>query len=93
MQSHFPLEVCRNCPYYDQCRPVEYKCVATIKVAMRIAFHVKQQRFLQIDEFHKLTRFRNGIETVLAALQKRHHVDKILGRGYIEEKLFLALKL
>lgn len=89
----FPLNVCRNCPYHDQCHPTEHKRVATIKVAMRTAFHAKQQRFLQTDEFHKLARFRNGIETVPAALRKRHRIDKMPARGYIKTKLFFGFKV
>ena len=38
-KASFPLNVCRNCPYHDQCHPIEHKCVATIKIAMRTAFH------------------------------------------------------
>lgn len=92
-KASFPLEVCRNCPYHDQCQPAEHKRVATIKVAMRTAFHAKQQRFLQTDEYHKLAHFRNGIETVPAALRKRHQIDKMPVRGYIKTKLFFGFKV
>ena len=92
-KASFPLNVCRNCPYHDQCHPIEHKRVATIKIAMRTAFHAKQQRFLQTAEFHKLACFRNGIETVPAALRKRHHIDKMPVRGYIKTKLFFGFKV
>ena len=60
---------------------------------MRTAFHAKQQRFLKTDEFKKLARFRNGIETVPAVLRSRHHVDKIPVRGYIKTKQFFGFKI
>lgn len=67
--------------------------MAIVKVAMRTAFHAKQQRFLETDEFKKLARFRNGIETVPAALRSRHHIDKMPVRGYIKTKLFFGFKI
>ena len=60
---------------------------------MRKAFNAKQQRFLQTAELHKLAWFRNGIETVPAALRKRHHIDKMPVRGYIKTKLFFGFKV
>lgn len=92
-KASFPLATCRNCPYYSQCHPTEHKRVATVKVAMRTAFHAKQQRFRKTDEFKKLTRFRNGIETVPAALRSRHHIDKMPVRGFIKTKLFFGFKI
>lgn len=92
-KASFPLTTCKNCPYYKQCHPKEHKRVATVKIAMRTAFHAKQQRFLNTDEFKKLARFRNGIETVPAALRRRHHIDKIPVRGYIKTKLFFGFKI
>ena len=92
-KESFPLNTCKNRPYYSQCHPTEHKRVVTVKVAMRTAFHAKQQRFLKTDEFKELARFRNGIETVSAALRSRHHVDKIPVRGYIKTKLFFGFKI
>ncbi len=89
----FPIDVCKNCPHNSQCHPVEHKRVATVKIAMRTAFHAKQQRFLKTDEFKKLARFRNGIETIPAAHRNRHYVDKMPVRGYIKTKLFFGFKI
>ena len=92
-KASFPLATCKNCPYHSQCHPKEHKRVATIKVAMRTAFHARQQRFLKTEEFKTLARFRNGIETVPAALRSRHHVDRMPVRGYIKTKLFFGFKI
>ena len=92
-KASFPLDIYRNCPCHDQCRPAGHKRVATIKGAMRTAFHAKQQRFLRTDEFRKLARFQNGIGTVPAALRNRHRVDKMPVRGYIRTKLFFGFKI
>lgn len=89
----FPLNTCRNCPHYKDCHPKEHKRVATVKVAMRTSFHARQQRFLKTEEFKKLARFRNGVETVPAALRSRHHVDKMPVRGFIRTKLFFGFKI
>ncbi len=89
----FPLETCRNCPHYKECHPKEHKRVAIVKVAMRTAFHAKQQRFLQSDEFKEMVRFRNEVETVPATLRSRHRVDKMPVKGYIRTKLFFGFKI
>lgn len=89
----FPLETCRQCPHYKECHPKEHKRVATVIVAMRTTFHARQQRYFKTDEFKKLARFRNGVETVPAALRSRHHVDKMPVRGYIKTKLFFGFKI
>lgn len=92
-KASFPLAACKNCPYHSQCHPKEHKRVATIKIAMRTAFHARQQRFLKTEEFKTLAHFRNGIETVPAALRSRHHVDRMPVRGYIKTKLFFGFKV
>lgn len=92
-KASFPLATCKNCPYHSQCHPKEYKRVATIKIAMRTAFHARQKRFLKTEEFEALSHFRNGIETVPAALRSRHHVDRMPVRGYIKTKLFFGFKV
>lgn len=92
-KASFPIDICKSCPYHDKCHPVEHKRVATVKVAMRTAVHAKQQRFLKTEEFRELARFRNGIETVPAALRSRHGVDKMPVRGYIKTKLFFGFKV
>ena len=92
-KASFPIETCRNCPHYKDCHPHEHKRVATIKVAMRTTFHAKQQRKRGTSEFKILARFRNGVETVPAALRSRHHVDRMPVRGYIKTKLFFGFKI
>lgn len=89
----YPIETCRNCPYYKDCHPKEHKRVATVKVAMRTSFHARQQRVLETEHFKALARFRNGVETVPATLRSRHHVDKMPVRGYIPTKLFFGFKI
>ena len=89
----FPIDTCQNCPHYKECHPKEHKRVATVKIAARTAFHARQQRFLKTDEFKELARFRNGVETVPAALRSRHHIDKMPVRGYIKTKLFFGFKV
>lgn len=92
-KASFPIEVCKNCPHFQKCNPVLHKRVASIKLARRTAFHAKQQRFLETDEFKKLARYRNGVETVPAVLRKRHHIDKMPVRGFIRCKLFFGFKI
>lgn len=73
-KASFPLATCKNCPYHSQCHPKEYKRVATIKIAIRTAFHARQQRFLKTKLFfgfkvagmnaRKLIRYLTGLVKV-----------------------------
>ena len=92
-KASFPINVCRHCPYREQCHPKEHKRVATVKIALRTAHHARQQRFQKTDNFKKYARFRNGVETIPAALRNKHHVDKMPVRGYIKTKLFFGFKV
>ncbi|MFV0341945.1 MAG: transposase [Anaerocolumna sp.] len=69
-KASFPLQTCQRCPHFEQCNPVIHKRVATIKLAQRTAYHAQQQRFIQTDEFKALARYKNGVETIPAALRK-----------------------
>ena len=93
VKASFYIDVCKQCPYFEKCHPVQHKRVATIKVAQRTKFHAEQQRYLKTDEFKKLARFRNGVETVPAALRKRHNVDHMPVRGLIRCKFYFGFKI
>lgn len=67
--------------------------VATIKLAKRTAYHAEQQRYYKTEEFKKYARFRNGVETIPAALRKRHNVDKMPVRGLIRNRNFFGFKV
>jgi len=92
-RASFPIQVCRNCSHFNQCRPRLHKRVATVKLAQRTAYHAEQQRFFGTDEFKTLSHYRNGVETVPAVLRKRHHVDKMPVRGKIRCRLFFGFKV
>jgi len=89
----FPIEVCRNCSHFSECNPKMHVRVATIKLAKRTAYHAEQQRYYKTEEFKKYARFRNGVETIPAALRKRHNVDKMPVRGLIRNRNFFGFKV
>jgi hypothetical protein len=92
-KASFPIQTCQGCPHFEQCNPVIHKRVATIKLAQRTTYHAQQQRFIQTDEFKALARYRNGVETIPAALRKRHHVDKMPVRGLIKCRFYFGFKI
>lgn len=92
-KASFPIETCKGCPHYAECKPVLHKRVATIKLAQRTAYHAQQQRFLETEEFKTLARYRNGVETVPAALRSRHKVDKMPVRGLIKCRFYFGIKI
>lgn len=92
-KASFPVECCSSCPHKKDCRAAIHKRVATVKVAQRTAVHAQQQRFLETEKFKELARFRNGVETIPAALRKRHNIDQMPVRGYIRTKLYFGFKV
>ena len=92
-KASFPIETCKGCPHFSECNPVLHKRVATKKLAQRTAYHAQQQRFLQTDEFKTLARYRNGVETVPAALRSRHRIDKMPVRGLSRCRLLFGIKI
>jgi len=69
------------------------KVLKKVKRRSSIEIVAKKVEKEKTDELKKLSRFRNGIETVPAVLRRRHHVDKIPVRGYIKTKLFFGFKI
>lgn len=92
-KASFLIEICKGCPRFAECNPVLHKRVATIKLAQRTAFHAQQQRFLKTDEFKTLARYRNGVETVPAALRSRHNIDKMPVRGLLKCRFYFGIKI
>lgn len=92
-KASFPIETCKGCPHFAECNPVLHKRVATIKLAQRTSYHAQQQRFLKTDEFKALARYRNGVETVPAALRSRHNIDKMPVRGLTKCRLYFGIKI
>ncbi|WP_334137106.1 transposase [Muricomes intestini] len=92
-KASFPIQVCQNCPCFEQCKPILHKRVATVNVAQRTAYHAEQQRFIGTDEYKELSHYRNGVETVPAALRKRHHIDKMPVKGKIKCGLYFGFKV
>ena len=67
--------------------------VATIKLAKRTSYHAEQQRFFKTKKFSEYARFRNGVETIPAALRRRHNVDKMPARGLLRCRLYFWFKI
>ena len=92
-KASFPIEQCKDCPHFTECNPKLHVRVATIKLAKRTSYHAQQQRFFETEQFKKYARFRNGVETVPAALRKRYHVDKMPVRGLLRCRLYFGFKI
>ena len=92
-KASFPIDICKNCPHFSECNPKMHVRVATVKLSKRTAYHAEQQRYYETEEFKKYARFRNGVETIPAALRKRHNVDKMPARGLIRNRQFFGFKV
>lgn len=92
-KASFPIEQCKGCPHFAECNPQLHVRVATIKLAKRTSYHAEQQRFFKTEKLKEYAHFRNGVETIPAALRKRHNVDKMPVRGLIRCRLYFGFKV
>lgn len=92
-KASFPIVQCKECPHLTECNPHLHVRVATIRLAKRTSYHAEQQRFFETEKFKEYARFRNGVETIPAALRSRHHVDKMPVRGLIRCRFYFGFKI
>lgn len=87
-KTSFPIEQCKSCPHFAECNPQLH-----VRVAKRTSYHAEQQSFFKTENFSEYARFRNGVETIPAALRKRHNVDKMLVRGLLRCRQYFGFKV
>ena len=73
----FDRNHCAGCPYQEQCRPKIHKKVASFITSKNASNRAKSQRNMQSEEFSRLARLRNGVETVPSSLRKNYHLDSL----------------
>lgn len=89
----FHLHQCVNCPHFEKCNPTMKKRTFKKTVSLSSKHRAESQRFRNSEEFSKLTRIRNGVETVPSYLRRSHNVDHMPVRGRLRCKQFFGLKI
>ena len=84
---------CADCANKDKCRPKIYKRTAVLVLSKKSSERATLHRKLQTDEYRKLSRFRNGIESVPSTLRRKYRVDAMPVRGKVRAKLFFGFKI
>lgn len=89
----FPISQCEGCPYRKTCRPKMYKRVAKKIISANAKHRAEQQRSRKTDDFKKLSRFRNGVETIPSILRRKYHVDRMPVRGLVRSRFLFGCKI
>ena len=89
----FDRTVCENCPYFEECNPKVNKRTCRKTVSLTGKRRAEQQRFRSTDEFSRMTKIRNGVESLPSILRRKYHVDHIPARGKRRKSFFFGCKV
>lgn len=87
IRASFNRSCCESCPHREECLAKLYVRTARVKIspdAIRKVELLKEHR--TSEEWKKLARIRNGVETVPSVLRNKYNVDKMPVRGKIRTK-------
>jgi len=89
----FHLKDCKKCPHYDECHPKEFNRTCRKAISVKSKMRAEQQRLRKSDEFSRLTKIRNGVETVPSYLRRAYNIDHMPVRGLKRTKQLFGLKI
>jgi len=89
----FHLKDCKKCPRYKECHPKEFNRTCRKVISVKSKMRAEQQRLRKSDDFSKLTKIRNGVETVPSYLRRAYNIDHMPVRGLKRTKQFFGLKI
>ena len=89
----FEKKKCENCPHRDQCNPKLFNKTSVLFISKKSCERAKSQRQMKTEEFKKLTRLRNGVETIPSILRRKYQIDHMPVRGYLSTKLRFGFKI
>lgn len=84
---------CIVCPHYKDCHPKTFKRVCRKTVSVNAKQRAEQQRMRKTGIFQKLSRFRNGVETIPSILRRKYRIDRMPVRGLIRSKFVFGNKI
>ena len=91
--ASFHREQCEECPYFQKCRPKVNKRTCRKTVSLKGKMRAQQQRERSSGEFSRMTRIRNGVESIPSVMRRKYHIDQIPVRGLIRKAAFIGFKL
>jgi len=91
--ASFYKDKCEQCPFFGICKPKLGAHTARVVISSTGKQRAEQQRFRSSEEFSKLTKFRNGVESIPSYLRRFHNVDHMPVRGLRRCRLFFGLKV
>lgn len=93
--AYFAADECRKCPYREQCHPnfSKSRTTALREISWKAVNRAKMLRYMKTEEFHELSHFRNGVESIPSLLRRRYHVDKIPAHGKRQTRLYFGFKI
>lgn len=91
--ASFNKECCEGCPHFNECKPSKKKNHYQKRISLKSKKRAEHKRKRSSEEFSKLTRYRNGVETIPSILRRRYNVDNIPVHGKNRMAIFFSAKI
>ena len=86
LNAKMDINICRDCPLYDECHPRENKSTAVLRLTKKQIRRAAEIKSRGSVEFTKHSNFRNGVETIPSTLRRRYRIDEMPVRGLLKTR-------
>lgn len=92
-RASFSKEKCESCPHREACGAKLLKKSAYVTVSEKTIQRASYLKKLSSEEYHSLSKKRNGVEGLPSVLRRRYGVDHMPVRGLVRSKIWFSFKI
>ena len=92
-RASFNKEKCENCPHREACGAKLLKKSAFVIISEKTIQRASYLKKLSSEEYHLLSKKRNGVEGLPSILRRRYGVDHMPVRGLVRSKIWFSFKI
>lgn len=92
-RASFNKEKCENCPHQEACGAKLLKKSAFVIISEKTIQRASYLKKLSSEEYHLLSKKRNGVEGLPSILRRRYGVDHMPVRGLVRSKIWFSFKI
>lgn len=92
-RASFSKKKCETCAYRERCGAILLKKSAYVTVSEKTIQRASYLKKLSTEEYHSLSKKRNGVEGLPSVLRRRYGVDHMPVRGLVRSKIWFSFKI
>lgn len=92
-RASFNNKMCESCPLREQCGIKLQKKSSFVMVTENMVQRATYLKKLSSNEYHSLSKKRNGVEGLPSVLRRRYNVDYMPVRGLVRSKIWFSFKV